>query len=104
MSGPGPIKAWPQKTSLPNPGLHTITHKGYPMSHFTVKAHQVKIKPARTYKTEQNALTAVANSVPGQNPNLRFILMQNPEGRWYPVFLGEPAVQAGAHFHFCVLG
>jgi hypothetical protein len=62
---------------------------------------QIKIEAAQTYKTEYNALKAVQDR---GFDGLRFFIMTNEAGRFFPVFLGEAAVQAGVHFHFNVVG
>lgn len=66
-------------------------------------AHHVSITPARTYATEANAHKAV-NDKYSDASYLRYMIVWNAEGRCYPVFLGEPAIQAGVHFNFCVVG
>jgi urease beta subunit len=50
----------------------------------------IELNPNKTYATRENAV------------NLRYILSVNADGRFFPVFLGERALQAGVHFHFCV--
>jgi len=62
----------------------------------------VRITPVKTYATEASAIKA-AEAKFGQT-DLRYLVMEADEGRFYPLFIGESAVQAGAHFHFCVVG
>lgn len=72
-------------------------------------AKLINFEPTKTYATRENALKAVAKVVgvrtePGRDKDgLEFFVMQNSEGRWFPVFVGERATQAGMHFHFCVV-
>ncbi len=65
----------------------------------------IEFSPDKTYATKENALKAVQRlyGKPTEPSNgLRFLLTQNAEGRWFPVFLGERAVLACVHRHFCV--
>ena len=63
---------------------------------------QVEITPSRTYATEANAIRAVEKTF-GNAEGLRWVMMRNEEGRFYPLFIGNSALQAGVHFHFCVV-
>ena len=63
---------------------------------------QVEITPSRTYATEVNAIRAVEKTF-GNTEGLRWVMMRNEEGRFYPLFIGNSALQAGVHFHFCVV-
>lgn len=60
-----------------------------------------QIEPTKTYATEANADAAVAKK---NFSELRHFMMTTKEGRWFPVFVGEVAIQAGVHFHFNVVG
>lgn len=62
----------------------------------------VTITPSKTYATAQNAQRAVDKVFPDE-PDLRYIIMLTPDGRFYPVFIGTSAVHAGVHFHFNVV-
>ncbi len=66
-----------------------------------------KIEPVRTYATEANAIAAVnkafAGDVKGQ-PILRYFIHRSEDGRFFPVFVGQAAMQAGAHLKFNVIG
>lgn len=67
----------------------------------------LEITPNKTYASQANAIKAVeAKDFPDEvgGRQLRYFVMQNAEGRWFPVFLGEVAVQAGIHFHFNIVG
>lgn len=66
-------------------------------------AREVHIEPSRTYATRANAIKAVDKIFEPTEKNLRYILVCNEVGRWYPIFVGTPAMQAGVHFHFCVV-
>ena len=60
-----------------------------------------EITPTKTYATKANAVKAVEkkdiqDSIGGKL--IRYTVIQNEEGRWYPIFIGEQAVQAGVHF------
>lgn len=62
---------------------------------------EFKITAPRTYATAENARKAV------ERKGLRYLrhfIMANEEGRFFPVFVGQEAVQHGAHFHFNVVG
>jgi len=62
---------------------------------------QIKIEAAQTYKTEERANKAVW--MKGFN-ELRYFIMKTEEGRYFPVFVGMAAIEAGVHFHFNVVG
>jgi len=69
-------------------------------------AHQIKFDAPKTYATRANAIKAVekvygANHEHFGSADVRYLLVQNDEGRWFPVFIGEVALQHGAHFNFC---
>ena len=64
----------------------------------------VTLTPSKTYASHANALAAV-RKVFGAETELRYLVLRDePTGRYFPVFLGDDAVQAGAHFHFHVVG
>lgn len=71
-------------------------------------AHHFTPSPNKTYATRENALKAV-EKVYGPDEahfgsaKLHFVLMQNEAGRWFPLFIGERALQHGAHHKFCVM-
>ena len=55
----------------------------------------------KTYKTADNARKAVLKvGLEG----IRHFIMTGEDGRFFPVFVGQDAMQAGAHFHFNVVG
>jgi hypothetical protein len=67
----------------------------------------LELTPAKTYVSRDNAIKAVEKTfgprVTAENgERLDFVIVANAEGRFFPMFLGERALQAGMHFHFCV--
>ena len=62
---------------------------------------EMNITANKTYATNDNARKAVAKL---GAEGLRHFYMQNDEGRWFPMFVGQEALQAGVHFHFNVVG
>lgn len=66
-------------------------------------ARFIKLEPNKTYATEANAIKAVEKKFPeAGNDGLRYFIQWTPEGRCFPVFVGEKALQHGVHFHFNV--
>jgi hypothetical protein len=63
-------------------------------------AKLLKLEPNKTYATEANAIKAVEKIFPGDDNALRYFIMRTEEGRFFPVFVGMGAIQAGTHFHF----
>lgn len=66
-------------------------------------ARQFQLVPSKTYATESN-VNKVVDKMYGDNPELRYFIAQTKEGRFFPVFVGQQAAQAGVHFHFNVVG
>jgi hypothetical protein len=65
---------------------------------------QMEINPSRTYATKENAVKAVEKKIPVNcDPNLRYFIHTDETGRFFPVFVGEVAIQNGVHFHFNVI-
>ena len=67
----------------------------------------LNMTPAKTYATRDNAIKAVDKAFGPRVTQtgfekLDFVIVANAEGRFFPLFLGERAIQAGVHFHFCV--
>lgn len=60
------------------------------------------ITATKTYKTADNARKAVAKV--GLEGIRHFIMQDADTGRFFPVFVGQEAMQNGAHFHFNVVG
>jgi hypothetical protein len=65
-------------------------------------AQLIKIEATKTYATRDNAVKAFEKKF--SNSDVRYVLMQDDAGRWFPVALGEKAIQAGVHFSFNVMG
>ena len=70
-------------------------------------ANLITLTPNKTYKTRENAIKAVEKVVSTKNhalyQNQTFFIMTHTDGRFFPVFVGERAVQAMLHFHFNVV-
>ena len=66
-------------------------------------ARMFTMEANRTYANEANAVKAVEKKFPeADNDGLRYFIQWTPEGRCFPVFVGEKALQRGVHFHFQV--
>jgi hypothetical protein len=66
----------------------------------------ITLTPNRTYATEENAVKAVLKVFPAdsaQYSNLTYFLQRTADNRFFPVFIGERALQAQAHFYFHVV-
>lgn len=69
----------------------------------------ITLTPNRTYATAENAVKAVLKVFPAdsvQCSNLTYFIHMcpSPTGwRYFPVFIGERALQAQAHFYFHVV-
>lgn len=66
-------------------------------------ARHYDIKPVKTYANAANAHKAV-DKLFMDMPNVRYFIAYTADGRCYPVFIGQQAMQAGVHFHFNVVG
>ena len=67
-------------------------------------AHFIQLEANNTYANKANAIKAVEKKFPAaDNDGLRYFLQTNDEGRYFPVFIGQSAIQAGVHFHFNVV-
>lgn len=67
-------------------------------------AQCITIEPTRTYATVENVHKAVARVI--TNPalaNLRYMVQQHTDGRFFPLFVGQESVRAGIYFHFNVV-
>lgn len=56
----------------------------------------------KTYATRANAIKAFRALV--GNDDVRFVVVQNEDGRFSPVAIGQSALTLGIHFHFPVVG
>jgi hypothetical protein len=67
-------------------------------------ARCITLEPTKTYATAENAKRAVDKKV--TNPalvDLRYMIVQHTDGRFFPVFIGKLATEAGMHWHFNVV-
>jgi|1185.fasta_scaffold387490_2 hypothetical protein len=70
-------------------------------------AHLCKLEASKTYATRENAIKAV-QKVYGPNndhfgsADVRYVVLQNDEGRWFPLFIGTSALDNCVHFRFNV--
>ena len=62
---------------------------------------EFNITAPKTYATADNARKAVVKK---GFEGLRHFIMTSEDGRFFPVFVGEAAMQDGVHFHFNVVG
>ena len=66
-------------------------------------ARIITLEANRTYATKANAIKAVEKKYPSPKwDHLTYIIVQDDAGRYFPLFIGERAIQAGVHFHFSV--
>lgn len=63
----------------------------------------IRLEPVATYATEANAIRATNKAFLALHDDLRYIIQKTEDGRYFPVFIGDRAIQAGVHFHFCVI-
>jgi len=68
-------------------------------------AHNITFTPNKTYATKANAVKAVEAKYGADEgfaaTDLRYLVVQGDDGRFFPVFIGEAAIRRGVHFHFC---
>jgi TPP-dependent pyruvate/acetoin dehydrogenase alpha subunit len=71
----------------------------------TYRAHAIELTPNKTYATRENAIKAVEKKFGTREfeRNCWYFVAQHTDGRFFPVFVGERAIQAGIHFHFNVV-
>lgn len=72
-----------------------------------MNSKQIEVQFTKTYKTAANAVKAVEKVFPaGNNESIRYIIVpviEATEIRYAALFVGNSAIEAGAHFHFnCV--
>jgi hypothetical protein len=67
-------------------------------------AHLITLEATKTYATRENAIKAFEKKF--GHTNLRYIIMQHTDGRFFPaaLFDGGRAMHEGVHFHFHVIG
>jgi hypothetical protein len=62
----------------------------------------IKLESSKTYATEANAIKAVEKVV-SPEVDVRHFVHKIDDGRFFPVFVGQRALDAGLHFRFnCV--
>lgn len=70
-------------------------------------ARHVVPEPSKTYASQENAIKAVekvfTRAATFGESACRYLVIQHTDGRWFPVFVGEPSLTALAHFHFNVV-
>lgn len=70
-------------------------------------ARLVELQPNKTYATRENAIKAVEkffyDKMEHTHENQMYFIHVHTDGRFFPVFVGERAVQAHLHFHFNVV-
>ena len=64
---------------------------------------RITLTNVKSYANSKNAIKAVEKLI-GTDSNLRYFIHFTEEGRCFPVFIGEAALQQGIHFHFNVIG
>ena len=67
-------------------------------------ARHLILQTNKTYASKDNAIKAVEKRYPAADKDgLDYIIMTNDEGRFFPLFIGSRALQAGVHFHFNII-
>ena len=72
-----------------------------------LKVHHVKLDSRKTYALKANAIRAVEKFY-GPNEehfgaaDIRYVVVQGDDLRWFPIFIGQSALAHGVHFHFTV--
>ena len=70
-------------------------------------AHLMNLEAPKSYATRENAIKAVQKKF-GPNhehfgsADVRYVVLQGADGRWFPLFIGTSALDHGVHFHFNV--
>ena len=58
--------------------------------------------PPKSYKTYENAVKKAKDEI-GEAP-IMFLIAITPEGRFFPVAIGQKSMEYGLHFRMCVAG
>jgi len=66
-------------------------------------ARILKFEANKTYATEANAVKAVDKKYSNEDQSLRYFIMQTADGRFFPIFVGNKAIERGVHFDFHVV-
>jgi hypothetical protein len=74
-------------------------------STFDIAHALFELTPVRTYATRENAIKAVQKFYGDRTFERRqsYFIAVHSDGRFFPVFVGERAIQAGVHFKFNVI-
>jgi len=64
-------------------------------------SREFDLKSNKTYASKENVRKAVHKAGLSE---VRHFIMQDDTGRFFPVFVGQEALQRGAHFHFTYVG
>lgn len=64
----------------------------------------IDLTASKTYASKANAIKAVEKKFGDRDDmkHLRYFIYTDDNGRFFPIFLGEAAIQAMVHFHFSV--
>lgn len=70
-------------------------------------AHLMKLEASKDYATRENAIKAVqkvfgANHEHFGSADVRYVVVQGDNGRWFPLFIGESALRFNVHHRFNV--
>lgn len=65
---------------------------------------EVSYNDVKSYANRKTLEKALVKYFGESLTSQRYIVVTNDAGRLVPVFLGQQAIQAGIHFHFCVAG
>ena len=65
-------------------------------------ARLITIEASKTFATEANVVKAVEKCI-GIPDSVRYFIMQTKDGRFFPVFIGQEAIQNCVHFKFNVV-
>lgn len=70
-------------------------------------ARLVELQPNKTYATRENAIKAVEkffhDKMEHTHDSQTYFIHTHTDGRFFPVFVGERAVQGQLHFYFNVV-
>lgn len=63
----------------------------------------IKLEAHKTYATEANAVKAVVKKLGDDADGLVYFIARSEDGRYFPVFVGQRAIENGIHFCFNVV-
>lgn len=72
-----------------------------------MQAHRIEFDIKKTYASRENCIKAVEKVFGANQPHfgsadVQWLIAVNAEGRFFPVFIGERAIQKMVHFTFPV--